>query len=168
MLELAIIYEEKLRNRLNQTWFDEKYMYYELGGYHSEFVIDKDTWNRHQFVSIDCRGIVIGYIDYNIDRQTYSACHLTAINFTDDIMTFGADLRKAVIDIFEKFKFNKLSFSVVIGNPIEKSYDKMIEKYHGRIVGIKKDEARLMDGNLYDVKMYEILRKDYSSSQCLR
>lgn len=46
------------------------------------------------------------------------------------------DLGQALQDIFEKFKFRKLTFCVVVGNPIEKSYDKMINKYNGRIIGI--------------------------------
>lgn len=76
-------------------------------------------------------------------------------------MIFGRDLGKALTDIFEKFNFNKLKFSVVVGNPIEKSYDRMIQKYGGRVVGIFREDARLIDGNLYDVKQYEILRSDY-------
>lgn len=80
-------------------------------------------------------------------------------------MTFGRDLGQALTDIFEKFRFNKLKFSVVIGNPIEKSYDRMIQRYGGRIVGIFRQDTRLIDGNLYDVKDYEILRSEYLASK---
>ncbi|MDE7445913.1 MAG: hypothetical protein K2N15_09485 [Lachnospiraceae bacterium] len=71
------------------------------------------------------------------------------------------DLEKALKDIFTKFNFNKLKFSVVIGNPIEKAYDKAIKRYGGKIIGIEKQETRLIDGKLYDVKRYEIMRSDY-------
>ena len=74
------------------------------------------------------------------------------------------DLGQALTDIFERFKFRKLNFSVVIGNPIEKSYDKMIDKYGGRIVGIYKQEIKLIDGEYYDEKLYEITREDYLKS----
>ena len=59
----------------------------------------------------------------------------------------------------------KLNFSVVVGNPIEKSYDKLIKRYGGRIVGTREKETTLVDGNLYDVKMYELFREDYLKSK---
>jgi hypothetical protein len=75
--------------------------------------------------------------------------------------TFGRDVITAVKDIFEKYRFNKLDFSVVCGNPIEKTYDKLIKRYNGRVVGIREQEARLLDGKLYDVKEYELLAERY-------
>ena len=39
--------------------------------------------------------------------------------------------------------------------------DKMINKYGGRIVGIYRQEAKLIDGEYYDLKMYEILASEY-------
>ena len=50
---------------------------------------------------------------------------------------------------------------MIIGNPIEKSYDKMINKYGGRIVGIYKEDVKLIDGEYYDKKLYEILASEY-------
>ena len=64
-------------------------------------------------------------------------------------------------DIFKKFNFRKLSFGVYVGNPIEKSYDRLIRKYGGRIVGIKIEDTRLIDGKFYDFKMYEIFKNEY-------
>jgi hypothetical protein len=74
---------------------------------------------------------------------------------------FGKDVLNAIKDIFERYRFNKLNFTVVRGNPIEKTYDKLILRYHGRIVGIKEQETRLIDGILYDVKEYELLASRY-------
>ena len=54
-----------------------------------------------------------------------------------------------------------MNFSVVIGNPIEESYDKMIAKYGGRIIGIYKEDVKLTDGEYYDLKTYEILASEY-------
>ena len=50
---------------------------------------------------------------------------------------------RAISDIFERFNFRKLSCAVVIGNPIEKTYDKLVPKYGGRIVGLEKEEVKL-------------------------
>jgi hypothetical protein len=74
---------------------------------------------------------------------------------------FGKDIITALKEVFERYRFNKISFNVVRGNPVEKTYDKLIGRYNGRIVGIKKQEVRLLDGKLYDTKEYEILAVDY-------
>ena len=56
--------------------------------------------------------------------------------------------------------FSKITFSVVVGNHIENAYDKFINKFNGRIVGIKEKECLLSDGNFYDLKMYEIINNN--------
>ena len=62
---------------------------------------------------------------------------------------------------FEKFNFRKLNFSVVIGNPIEKSYDRMVKRFGGAICGYQRENVRLFDGKFYDEKLYEVLSEDY-------
>ena len=49
---------------------------------------------------------------------------------------------------------------MVIGNPVESQYDRMVKKYNGRIVGIKRNEV-MINGNLYDLKLYEILKEEF-------
>ena len=104
---------------------------------------------------------VIGYIAYSVSRSDNTVHALSILNFTDNKATFGMDLGRAVRDIFEKFKFRKLNFTVVIGNPIEDTYDRLIEKYGGRIVGVHKEDVKLVDGLYYDRKLYEITSSEY-------
>lgn len=163
MLEPAIKYREQLQKLYYSIWFDDKYKYYNCDTYYQTVEIDDNTWNRHQFVSV-YNGEVIGYIAYNVSRADNSVNSLGIINFTDNKAAFGLDLGQALKDIFEKYKFRKLNFSVVIGNPIEKSYDKMIAKYGGRIVGTYKEHVKLIDGKYYDYKIYEILSSEYFNS----
>lgn len=92
----------------------------------------------------------------NISRDDNSISGLSIINFENKNLTYSKDLRQFLLDLFIKYKFRKVNFVVVIGNLIEKMYDKYIEKYGGRIVGIYKDHIKLQDGNLYDQKLYEI------------
>lgn len=160
MLEPAIKYRDQLENIQYDTWFNDKYKYWNSDIFYGSLQIDADTWNRHQFVSVK-NGVVIGYIDYGISRTNHSVSSLSIINFSDDKIVFGKDLIQALKDIFEKYRFRKINFSVIIGNPIEKSYDKMIEKYGGRIVGVYKDDAVLVDNKIYDRKLYEILASEY-------
>lgn len=68
-----------------------------------------------------------------------------AINFSNDKLTFGRDLVQVIDDIFCSFGLERMEFKVVCGNPIERSYDRMVERFGGRIVGVRKRVAKLMD-----------------------
>lgn len=112
MLDLAIKYKEELQKKLVDTWFTEKYKFVHVSTYCEEEKIENDTWNKHQFVSIDKDGKVIGYIKYNISRSDNSCKGLCIYNFSDNKITFGTDLSHALQDIFDKFKFRKLTLEV--------------------------------------------------------
>lgn len=162
MLDLAYKYEDKLRELMMNTWYDEKYMFYHYGEYRRPYELDKEgDWNGREFVSLDRNGEVIGYIGYEINRSTACASGFGAINFSDNKIIYGADLAQAIDDVFCKFNMNKMEWSVVVGNPIERSYDRWCKKLGGSIVGIKHQHVRCMDGNLYDHKDYELFRDEY-------
>ena len=160
MLHNALKYIDELKRLHLNTWHDEKYKFYNYRCFWELPTFSENTLDGHDFVSLNKKGEIIGAIGYGISRNTESVCDLGIINFTDD-RTFGKDVLQAVKDIFEKYNFRKLSFCVVIGNPIEKTYDKLCAKYGGRIVGIEIQETKLCDNRYYDVKRYEILREDY-------
>lgn len=160
LLDNARKYNIDVKNKYIDVWYNEKYKYY-FSNWHNEHEVPKDDWNKMCFVSVDKDGNVLGYISYTIDRSVNSAHSFGAINFSDNIITFGMDLRQIIDDIFCKFNLQRLEFDVVCGNPIEKSYDRMVQKCGGRIVGIKRRATILMDNKLYDGKTYEILREDY-------
>ena len=165
MLDFSLKYKEELQKLYIDTWHKDKYKYYNYSSYLLLPETKNNTWEDHDFVSLNKDGQVIGNIYYSINRETNSAYRLCIINFTDDIIIFGKDLCQVFKDIFEKFNFHKLSYSVVIGNPVEKQYDKLTLKYGGRIVGIEKQDIKLFDNKYYDVKRYEILREDYMKTK---
>jgi len=163
MLQPAICYKEQLMELYHRTWFDEKYKYYNADNWVASINVDDSTWNKHQFVSV-LNGRVIGYIAYDVCRADDSVVGLRIINFTDNTVAFGVDLREALRNIFEKFHFRKLVWSVLIGNPVESSYDKIADLYGGRIVGTYYQDVKLMDGTFCDQKFYELLASDYFNS----
>ena len=165
MLDLAYKYEKELKELFMNTWYDEKYMFYHYGIHHEIYANDKNDWNSRQFVSLDSTGKVIGYISYEINRTSDFANGFGAINFSDNKAVFGKDLVQVIDDIFCKFNMRKLQFCVVCGNPIEKNYDKLIKQYNGRIIGIRKQQVKLLDNKYYDDKMYEIFREDYINTK---
>lgn len=160
MLALAQDYIEELIKKERKTWEDTKYWYYNASSYMQPIEIDKNTWERMQLVSLNDSGEVIGYLGYSIEREVRYVSSLWVVNFTDD-KSFGIDVMQMFKDIFEKYRYRKIVFSVVIGNPVESKYDRLIEHYDGRVVGVYKDHVMLPDGGLYDMKFYEILRTDY-------
>lgn len=93
-----------------------------------------------------------------------SISSLGIINFSDDILTFGRDLHEFLEFLLDVKKFNKINFNVVVGNPIEKSYDLLIKKYNGRIVGFYEKDY-LINNEFHDSKIYEITRENYLESK---
>lgn len=164
MLKPAILYKDEIPKLYQSIWFNEKYKYYNYSTTWNTFSIDDKTNDWHEFVSVDSEGKIIGYIHYYVNRTTLCCNRFGVINFTDNPL-FGRDILKVIEDIFERFNFHKLQFSVVIGNPVEKTYDKLCKKYGGRILCIEKDETKLEDNKYYDVKRYEILRDEYMTAR---
>ena len=160
MLEPAIKYKGQLEELSHDIWFNDRYKFWNNDVFYSQMSVDADSWNSHQFVSVK-DGVVLGYISYNVTRAENSAHSLSVINFSNNKVIFGRDLMRALNDIFVNYKFRKLSFNVIVGNPIEKAYDRLIKKYGGRIVGILKKDVKLIDGEIYDRKIYEIFAEDY-------
>ena len=162
MLDVAIRYQDQLVDKFRSVWLKERYKFWAGTSYFDDWQPINSTWVDHQFVSIR-NGKIIGYIGYGINRSDGDIAHdLNIINFEDDpSMTFAMDLGKALTDIFEKYNFRKLNFYVIVGNPAEKAYDKMIKRYGGRVVGYRKENTRLFDGKYYDDKLYEVMREEY-------
>jgi hypothetical protein len=163
LLQPAILHENQLKQKFTEIMLDEEFMFMFGCSYRDELIIERSTWNKHQFVSVNANGEVIGYFKYNIDRDALNCNGLQVVNFYKDKICkhFINDLDQMIRDVFVKFKFRKLKFAVHIGNPAEKFYDKHLHKIGGRVVGIYLKEDKMMDGNYYDYKMYEVMREDY-------
>lgn len=160
MLDVAQKYTEELKLKLANITYDLKYQFY-TGGYSDKYVPSNSNWGKFEFVSIDNKGNVIGYINYLIDRNSNYAYGFAIINFSDNKITFGRDVVKSIDDVFVKYQFRKLAYAVYVGNPIENTYDRLTKRYGGRIVGTKIKDNKLLDGNIYDFKMYELFKEDY-------
>ena len=162
MLYPAKLYEEELTEKFYNIWFSDKNKYWNNDTWYQTIEINNDTWETHQFVSVrEKDDEVVGYISYDIDRQANIVSDIGIINFGDTKAVFSKDVMQAIDDIFCKFNFKKIEFSVVVGNPAEKIYDKFIAQYGGRVVGTWRNHTKLIDGEAYDTKMYELFREMY-------
>lgn len=161
MIDVAQKYIPQLEELMVDTWYDDRYKFYHPSNRRVLFKLE-DVDNARSFAIIDNGAHrVIGFVNYWFDMDTNSVCGLNIINFSKQIVLFGRELGQIIDDIFCRFNFNRLEFFVIRGNPIEKSYDRLILKYGGRIIGTKTASVRLIDGMLYDEKLYEIMREDY-------
>jgi hypothetical protein len=164
MLEYAKKYESKLQELFFESSFDLFYKFEQFMAYREIFKVPDDTYNANHFVST-YQNNVIGLISYQIKRVENSIWGLQIIHFggpkAPNLYIFGKDVFTAIRDVFEKYSFNKINFGVAVGNPIEKTYDKLVKWHGGRVVGIRKQHVKLLDGKLYDDKEYEILAADY-------
>lgn len=164
MLQLAYKHKDSLHKEYLRIVDDDRYKWLFTSGYLSfTFDVKDDTWNCLQMVSMANSGDILGFLSAEIDRPTHSVFSLIAINFYQKNLTFSKDFHHFLSDLFLKHKFNKINFSMIMGNPIEPQYDRIVKKYGGRIVGIKKNDI-MIHGSLYDLKLYEILRSEFNEN----
>lgn len=164
MLISAKLKEKEIIEESLKVQYDPRYMFYNDVWVNTEG-INNDLRLSHQFASVDQSNCLIGYIDYSIDNRSYNVTNLAAINFRLDNplarRIFLEDLDKAVKDIFLKYGFNKVSIMIFRDNPALTTLENLIFSKCGRMVGVKKQECRLMNGGYYDLCLYEILKDDF-------
>ncbi len=160
MLKPALLYKDQLDRKFSEILLDEKYMYFFMESGQPPQISD-DLTNLHQLVSVDRDGRLIGYIAYSINNKVYYAYDFEAVNFTDNKILFGKDLKNAIDDIFYKYHFNKLNFMSVDDNPATSQYERLIQKYGGRFVGYYEEDIMLLDGRVCDTHLFEIFAGDW-------
>lgn len=166
MLKTAYLYQEELNKKISEIAFSPKYMFYNFATYWNfNYKLADSSWQSLQFVSVNKENNVIGFFTAEIHRDFDKICNLGIINFQERNLVFSYDLKIFLDSLFVKFNYRKIEFSVVVGNPIENAYDKITLKYGGRIVGIQRESAKLMDQKYYDLKMYEIFKSDYEKAR---
>ncbi|MBM9502386.1 hypothetical protein JWG44_19215 [Leptospira sp. 201903071] len=160
MLKFAYYYKEKLQSLFSQRIYDEELKYYYFPNLFYEISLDPTSEKRIQLVSVDDSNEVLGFFSLRIDWKMHFVEHLMSMNLKGRSSTFSQDFYQLLYDIFYKYNFVKLKFSVAVGNPAEKFYDRMMTKYGGRIVGVFKQDLKLIDGTVCDYKYYEILKSE--------
>ena len=166
MLKTAYAYKDKLQSAYNTIVFTDKYKYFNFSNYWDYTIkLSENSWDNIEMVSVDKNNNVIGYLRAGISRDSDKISSLGILNFYDKNITFSRDLYQFLSNLFNKYNFRKIEFIVVIGNPAEHMYDRIMEKYGGRVVGIKKESTKLVDGKYYDVKLYEIFKEDFERSK---
>lgn len=161
MLKNALLYKDELLKKYSNIMYDLDYQFYGGGnGLHLPLLPD-NTYENHNFVSVDENDNVIGYISYHVDYAAMSCCNFGIMSFDRGNRNFTKDVFKAIDDIFTKYHMNRLDFWCFIDNPIRPTYQKLVEKYGGRVVGTLTDTAKLLDGELHSSIIFELTAEAY-------
>ena len=167
MLKNAKLYEDELKRKMQEVWYNQDYMYYSAGPGDVGIDLPESNYNCHCFVSVDdsdTEDEVIGYISYSIDWESLSTSGLSIISFDKGNIEFGRDLNEVIYNIFYKFNLNRLEFWCFDNNPALSGYRAYIRKNGGREVGTLHQVSRLNDGKLHDQIIFEILKDDFKGT----
>lgn len=167
MLKPAFTYKDKLQQKYNEVIFQDKYKFWNCDNYWDyELKLNPDSWNYIEMVSVDSNDNIIGFFKAVISRSAEKVSNLGIANFFDPNPVFAKDLKQFILDLLFKFNFRKIEWTVVIGNPAEKIYDRFISKYGGNTTGVHRETTRLQDGRYYDMKGYEIFKSEFKGGDC--
>lgn len=158
MLYPAQLYKDELRKKLISCWYEPKYRWY-FGGEHHEFCAPDNTNWRHDFVHLDLNGEVDGFFSYNYTDGSKSLTQFGLISFTDFAFPLVADAINRVRYMLEHGA-QRCEFWAFADNPVCKVYDKLAERYGGKVVG-RLTRSAFFDGEYHDVVFYEFLVEDY-------
>lgn len=155
MLVPAQLYEEELRRKLMEHWYDPKYKYYFSGGAYALSLPDNNE-TRHDFVHLDADDKVDGYFSYQIDWQAKSLYNFGLVGFKDKNADF---IRDCLVDINKMIAngMKRCEFWAWANNErANRLYRRLIEEYGGQIVGHLHNSG-FFDGKYQDSIIYEIL-----------
>jgi len=126
------------------------------------YAVDGDEWYtynlplnviRQRMVSTH-NGEVIGSIDLTINLAASTVLEIPVMSYTEKYRyIFAKDYMTFIRYLMQKYR--KINFPVLIGSPVEKTYDRLVKKLGGRIVGIMEKQVLNGKGEWNDLKLYE-------------
>lgn len=161
MLRPAQLYKEKLQEENIKSWYKLENIFWNSGYGDSQINIKEDNYDCHQFVSVDKKDNVIGYITYAVNWSAMSADRFGIISFDKGNVTFAKDIYSAICDLFEKYNMNRVSWFAYADNPAIRGYRNFIKKHGGRECAYYRQIARLQDGKIHDAVSFEILAEEF-------
>lgn len=161
MLKPAQLYKEQLAEEYVKTWYKPENIFYT--GWTGDRVpeIPDNNYDSHHFVSVDKKRQLIGYISYSVDWISMNANSFGIISFDKGNLEFVKDVYKAVLDLFDVYHMNRISWYAYVDNPAIRGYRHFIKKHGGKECGYYRQVAKLQDGKLHDSIEFEILAEEF-------
>jgi hypothetical protein len=155
MIEAADKYAGELEILEKKTQENPDMMFY----YTNPGTFSKRTYYR--LVSTR-QGTVIGFIEYSLHEETGTVLSITLAHITGAHgYIFGKDALNFLAFLMGRYR--KIRASVIVGNPVEKTYDRLARRYGWRVVGIYEKDT-LSDDGYHDVKEYEYINRAYKGA----
>ena len=156
LLEPAILYKEDIIRKMQERFYTDDMMY-ETGGIDNwtPCIADCPDETTFQYAVVK-DDEVIGYIGFKIDWYVSCAYNFGMISFDKGNVSFGMALDKVMNMLINDFHLHRIEWRMVGGNPVERSYDRFCEKYHGT-KHVLQDVIRDKYGKYHDSIIYEII-----------
>jgi hypothetical protein len=145
MIEAAHIYQERLKHMAppDSPWYHYDYPVRLVG---------------HAFVST-YKGEILGKFAVIVNELTCSVVEISALSYSDKrTYIFGKDLMTGLRYLMDNYR--KVCFSVIIGNPKEKTYDRLTAAL-GFTTALRRAEVKDKNGGWKDIKMYEYVNPNW-------
>ena len=173
MLELAYEHQSAVDSIYSELMMEDRIKWIS-----STPIFNRPDWNqlragnyeKQLYLSIKMTGEedaeILGEIGYSIDHWAQSIDGFHCIRYnqendTDNGYIFMKDMLHVIHEAFTRFGYRKMNWSVIVGNPAEKAWDKFCKLSGGRIVGTFKEEALTADHVFRDMKHYELFARDF-------
>ncbi len=160
MIKPAILFENQLRLRIAETWYDPDYMYYYDTTPGIPDIADKPD-NQYQFVSVDEKGEVVGFFSYWVYEPSKRAMNFGLMAFKKHNRTFMKDAVQMFKDMFEKFGIESAEWRCYANNTeAVKLYRHIIKEYGGVEVGTLRRNGAPQNREICDTIIFEVLKED--------
>lgn len=160
MIKPAILYKEKLLEKIAETFYDPEYMYYYDVQPGLPDIADKPD-GVYQFVSVDENDEVIGFFSYWVYEPTKRAMNFGLIAFKKFNKVFLKDVERMFKDMFEKFGIESIEWRCYEDNVgAVNLYKAVIKKYGGQIAGFLRKNGCPQSRKISNTYLFEILKED--------
>ena len=157
MLVPAVIRKDEIIYKFRKMQYTDELMY-EVGSCDNWMpnIVEEPDKETYQFAIVDSKDKLIGYVCYKIDWYSSQARNFGLMSFDRGNPLIGRELFGIMTNLIENLKLHRIEWYMVSGNPVERSYDKFCEKYHGRKITLR-DTFKDRLGKYHDSITYEIL-----------
>lgn len=168
MLVPALYYKDELLKKFAKEIYSDRYFYY-MGyrhGHQLPNIDDSDYGYRWAIVDDDK---VIGYFAYRIDVDVNSAASFGLYSFRDVDKNISRTAARLIEDVYQKMfelfdQYHRVSWSVVSGNPIEATYDRILQEAADRgyqtYRNTSHDCCKDNQGNYHNSIEYEVINTE--------
>ena len=168
MLVPALYYKDEILKKFAKEMYSESYFYY-MGYRHGHQLpkVDESDFN-YRWAIVD-EDKVIGYFAYrvNVDYGN-SVTSFGLYSFRDEDKNISRATVRLIEDVYNKMfelfsQYRRVSWCVVSGNPVERTYDRLLEEAaelgYETYKHTSHDCCKDNQGNYHDSIEYEVINK---------